>query len=583
MYGEFRFIEFRFSIRRKEMSEQGTGAPWADQARDKVAAEARPARAGGEIQTDVLIIGAGPTGLVLGCELARRGIRFLIADKDARPFTGSRGKGLQPRTQEILEDLGVLAEVRAHGGLYPPIRASQDGAVLFEGRMDPLSEPTPDVPYPNVWMLPQWRTGEILRARLAGLGGAVTFGTELESLRQDDDGVSAVLRHDSGEYVARTRYVVGADGGHSAVRRALGVGFLGETREEQRMIVADVRADGIGRDHWQVWTAAGPGPGEFLLALCPLAGTDTFQLTAPLAPGEPVPELTIAGLQAVVDGAAGQGLITLTDVSWASVYRANIRMAEQFAAGRVFLAGDAAHVHSPAGGQGLNTGIQDAYNLGWKLAAVLAGAPARLLDSYAAERLPVAARVLGISTELHDKAAGGEPDAHLRDNPELRQLNLGYRDSALSCERRAAPGSVRAGDRAPDAPGRDLTGRPARLFDLIHGGRITLLAFGPAAERVAADLTAAGPAAADAVRIVAVRDDLGPADVPALLDTDGHARRGYGIPAGADVLLVIRPDGYLGLAADASPAVAGPVAEYLAGLGAVVPAPVAPGAASSTR
>jgi 2-polyprenyl-6-methoxyphenol hydroxylase-like FAD-dependent oxidoreductase len=518
--------------------------------------------------TEVLIIGAGPTGLVLGCELARRGVRCLIAEKDAGPFTGSRGKGLQPRTQEIFEDLGVAPQVRAHGGLYPPIRANQGGRVVFEGRMDPLSDATPDVPYPNVWMLPQWRTGEILLGRLTELGGGVSYGAELLSLRQDDDGVTAVLRHHGAEQVVRTSYLVGADGGHSAVRRALGIGFLGETHDEQRMIVADVRATGIGRDHWQVWTAPGPQQGAFRLALCPLAGTDTFQLTAPLPVGAGVPDLTIDGLQRLVDDASGPGQAQITDLTWTSLYRANIRMAERFAEGRVFLAGDAAHVHPPAGGQGLNTGVQDAYNLGWKLAAVLGGAPARLLDSYASERLPVAADVLGITAELNDKAVKQEADAHRRDNPELRQLNLGYRGSELSRELRRAPGRVRAGDRAPDAPGQDEGGRALRLFDLIHGGRATLLAFGPAAEGLAVDLAAAAPHQLRAVAVDGQAGPAGPQAATAFADADGHARRGYDVPGEDDVLLVIRPDGYLGLALDAGPDVAGRAREYLAGLGA---------------
>jgi 2-polyprenyl-6-methoxyphenol hydroxylase-like FAD-dependent oxidoreductase len=537
------------------------GAGVRSQAVQRAVTEDRPAAR--DTETGVLIVGAGPTGLVLGCELARRGVRFLLVDRDVRPFTGSRGKGLQPRTLEIFEDLGILPQVGEHGGLYPPIRANQDGKVVFEGRMDPLAEPSPDVPYPNVWMLPQWRTGEILRRRLAELGGAMTFGTELTSLSQDDHGVTAVLRHSSGDCVVRARYLVGADGGHSAVRHALGVGFRGETRQEQRMLVADVRATGVGRDFWQVWTRPGPGPGEVLLALCPLAGTDTFQLTVPLAPGGPVPELTIAGLQDTVDGVAGPGLIEITDLTWTSLYRVNIRMADQFAVGRIFLAGDAAHVHSPAGGQGLNTGVQDACNLGWKLSAVVGGAPPALLGSYAAERLPVAARVLGISTELHDKAVDGEADAHRRDNPELRQLRLGYRDSELSRELRAAPGPVRAGDRAPDAPGRTHAGRPARLFDLIHGGQITLLAFGPKAGRLAADVAAVSRGA---VRAVSVQPDLSPSDAIVFVDDGAHARRGYGIEDG-DVLLVIRPDGYLGLALDSGPEAGGQVRDYLVRLG----------------
>jgi 2-polyprenyl-6-methoxyphenol hydroxylase-like FAD-dependent oxidoreductase len=489
-------------------------------------------------------------------------------EKDSTPFAGSRGKGLQPRTQEMLEDLGVMAEARRLGGLYPPIQAVQDGKVLFEGRADPLAEATPDVPYPNVWMLPQARTGDLLRGRFAELGGTIWYGAELVSLTQSASEVTAVVRDSDSdsERTVRARYLVGADGGHSAVRRALGIGFAGETREEQRAIVADVTANGVGREFWHTWMVAVGDQSVFGLAMCPLAGTDTFQLTAPAGGDLGVGQITQPFVQQLVDDVVGSGQITITSLTWASLYRTNIRMAERFRVGRAFLVGDAAHVHSPAGGQGLNTGIQDSCNLGWKLAAVLRGGPAALLDSYEAERLPVAADVLGISTALHDKAARQSQDAMRRDDPRLRQLNLGYPDSALSSERRAATGPVRAGDRAPDAPGHDGDGKTGRLFDLLHGGRITLLAFGPAAEQLAARLV--GPASCDRLRAVAVQ--VTPAaihGVASFTDTDGHARRGYGINADQEVLIVVRPDGYLGLALDAGPDAFDEVSAYLRQLG----------------
>jgi len=494
--------------------------------------------------TGVLIVGAGPAGLVLAVELARRGVRYRLVERDALPFAGARGKGLQPRTQELFEQLGVGERVRAHGGPYPAIRAYQGGQVVWEGRMDEPREPTPDVPYPNAWMLPQWRTGEILRERLAELGGTVGFGTALVSFSQDAGAVTAVLRHPDGtEERLRADYLVGADGGRSTVRRALGTGFAGETREEQRMVLADVRAEGVDREYWHTWPNSESGPSAFPLALCPLAGTDTFQLFQPLATDAEVPEITLPYLQQMLDHAAGPGRVRLTEVIWSSLFRANIRMAERFREGRVFLVGDAAHVHSPAGGQGLNTSVQDAWNLGWKLAAVASGAPAALLDSYQDERLPVAARVLGISTALHDKGFAGEEDAHRRDDPELHQLNLGYRDSALSRELRAAPGPVRAGDRAPDAPGTAPDGTPVRLFELFTGVQPVLLGFGPRAARLAAEL--AGPR----LRAVAVLDpgQPVPAGASGFADTDGHAARAY---QAGDALLLVRPDGYLGLATD---------------------------------
>ncbi len=521
--------------------------------------------------TPVLIIGAGPAGLMVGCELGRRGIASLIAEKDPLPPAGSRGKGLQPRTQEIFEDLGILAEVRALGGLYPPLQAHQQGKVVFEGRMDPLREATPDVPYPNVWMLPQWRTCDLLATRFAALGGDVRYSCELVSFRQDADGVTAVVRTGDGEQEVRAQYLVGADGGRSTVRGALAVEFDGETREQQRMIVADVRADGADRDYWHVWTGSAGGDAGFRLGLCPLAGTDMFQLTSPVAAGARAPELTIAALQQIADAAAGPGQIHLTGVGWTSLWRANIRLARQFRAGRAYLVGDAAHVHSPAGGQGLNTSIQDAYNLGWKLAAVLTGAPAALLDTYEAERLPIAAEVLGISTRLHDKAVRQDPGALKRDDPELRQLNLGYRESALSQESRSAPGSVIAGDRAPDAPGNDASGEPVRMFTFLGGGATTLVAFGPSSTATAAEWITQRPAAP--VRGVVVTPSLasaseartsGPAGMTIFADTTGAAREAYGIGTGEDALLAVRPDGYIGLAADADGVMADRLARYLA-------------------
>ncbi|MHA6758554.1 FAD-dependent monooxygenase [Streptacidiphilus sp. PAMC 29251] len=206
--------------------------------------------------TAVLIVGAGPAGLVLACELARRGVPHRLVERDERHFAGSRGKGIQPRTQEVFEDLGVIDRVRAFGGPYPPMRAYRGDEVVWEERIAELREPTPEVPYPNPWMLPQWRTGEILRERLAELGGAVELGTALLGLEQDADGVNALLAGpgpDGAERWVRADYVVGTDGGRSTVRRLLGVGFAGETREEERMLLADVRAEGIDREYWHIW------------------------------------------------------------------------------------------------------------------------------------------------------------------------------------------------------------------------------------------------------------------------------------------------------------------------------------------
>ncbi|MFB4306250.1 FAD-dependent monooxygenase [Actinomadura sp. GTD37] len=456
---------------------------------------------------DVLVIGAGPTGLSLAVDLARRGIRHRIIDPGGR--TGSRGKGLQPRTLEVFDDLGVIGAILAAGAPYPPIRAYSGTEVVWEGRMGEPKEPSAAVPYPNLLMVPQWRTEQILRERLEDLGGRVEQA-ELAAFTQDAEGVTATLADGT---TVRAAYLVGADGGRSIVRRTLGVPFAGETRDEERMLIGDVRTADLDRDHWHTWADMETLAVRF--GLCPLAGTDDFQFTAPL-PASEDPEPVLATYQKLLEEGTGRGDIALTDLTWSSVYRVNIRMAERFRDGRVLLAGDAAHVHSPAGGQGLNTGVQDAYNLGWKLAAVIAGAPASLLDTYEEERLPVAAAVLGISTRLYESAARGQADA-LKRGEETQQLLLAYPDSSLS-------GGALGGARAPDAVLHDGAGAPRRVHDLLRGPHFTVLAFGTGFEHPAARVVTIG--------------ERGEYRDP------GDAARAAYAPEGA-ALALIRPDGYI--------------------------------------
>ncbi|MFG2807279.1 FAD-dependent oxidoreductase [Streptomyces massasporeus] len=462
--------------------------------------------------TDVLVVGAGPTGLALGIDLARRGVAALVVERAQTLFPGSRGKGIQPRTMEVFDDLGVLDAIRAAGGTYPVGMIWQDGKRAGEHRMFDGAEPTEDAPYNEPWMVPQWRTQQVLRARLEELGGEVAFGREVVALTQDEAGVRAEFA--SGETVT-ARYAVAADGGRSTVRGLLGIGMAGETVDPHPTLVADVRISGLDRDNWHVFP---PGEGDGFLAICPLAGTEDFQLVAQFPEGT-APDLSLEGIRKVVAARSHLAPESVTELRWASDFRPRAALADRFRSGRVFLAGDAAHVHSPAGGQGLNTSVQDAYNLGWKLGAVLRdGADAALLDSYEEERRPVAAEMLGLSTRVHR----GET----RRGEATRQLGLGYRESELTRETRTDPGAPRAGDRAPDG-----TVAGVRLFDAFRGPHWTLLALGDAQ---APDLGA---------RIPVVR---------------GPAPRAYG-PG----LYLVRPDGYVGWAGDT----AAGLPEYLARFG----------------
>jgi 2-polyprenyl-6-methoxyphenol hydroxylase-like FAD-dependent oxidoreductase len=498
-------------------------------------------------EQDVLVVGAGPTGLMAASQLARWGVRVRVVDAAANPSSGSRGKGLQPRTLEILDGLGVSGRLIATGRFRLPIRRHGADGTHQDVDPHPGVEPTPDSPYARTLVIPQWRVEETLRELLTGHGVEVEWGTEVVGLAQSPEGVSVELA--DGSRIAAS-YVIGCDGGSSAVRELLGVSFLGETDEDVRMLLGDVVLDGLDRDHWHMFLGA---TGR-MLALCPLPATDTFQFQAPLLPGDPV-EPSLEAFQAVVDEAVGTGRVRLRGASWLSRWRLNVRMVDRYRVGRVFLAGDAAHVHSPAGGQGMNTGIQDAANLGWKLAHVLAGADPALLDSYEAERLPVDAGVLGLSSRLLGVPIGSRGEA----GKETLQLGLSYRGGplapvtfegavaagaggpAVGSVAGAAAGPV-AGDRAPDAPCVTVAGRPVRLFDLLRGPHWTLLGFDVRPEQPA------GP-----VRVVGIGTDV--------LDNGGHAARAYAASAGE--LVLIRPDGYLGIRTGAAAA----VADYLSKLG----------------
>jgi 2-polyprenyl-6-methoxyphenol hydroxylase-like FAD-dependent oxidoreductase len=439
--------------------------------------------------TDVLVVGAGPTGLTLACDLARRGVDVRIIDKNPSFPTGSRGKGLSPRSLEVLDDLGVIDETLASGVTHLPHRKYRGAQVISE--IDPSAgvSPTSEIPYPVGLLIPQWRVEQILRSRLADFGVSVELGVELTDLDQD-----------------WARYVVGCDGGHSTVRKLLGVTLRGETPDIQLSAVGDVEVEGLGRDAWHQWFAGTSG-----IMLCPLPGTSAFQVQASFS-GD-LREPTLESFQETFDRVAGVPGVRLHDLAWRSLYRVQVRMVDQLREGRVFLAGDAAHVHPIAGGLGMNTGIQDAYNLGWKLGLVVRGQAADgLLETYAQERLPIASRLLSITSEVLDlvldaikREGGGLDSGAVHD---LSQLTLKYPWSRLSRQLATRPDSPQAGDRMPDGKAGDQ-----RLFDLFRGPRFTLL----------------GPPI-----VKAETSDLVKAHVI----------------EGSDTLTLVRPDGYIGLIAE---------------------------------
>jgi 2-polyprenyl-6-methoxyphenol hydroxylase-like FAD-dependent oxidoreductase len=473
----------------------------------------------GHSAADVLICGAGAAGLTLAIDLARRGVSFRLIDRLARPFPGSRGKGIQPRTQEIFEDLGILDRIVAAGGVYPPVRNYRADGGWSE--MDPgeRTGPTPAEPYHIPLMIPQFLTERIMRERLAELGCRVEFGRKLIAFEQDAHGVTARLAGTDGEETVRVRHLVGADGGRSFVRQTLGIGFPGKTLG-MRAMVADVVLTGLDRSAWHRFNA---DDRQRMIMACPLAGTDLFQLQAPVPPEGGI-DLSPSGLERMIVERTGRDDVRVHAVGWASAYEMNARLAERYRAGRVLIAGDAAHVHPPTGGQGLNTSVQDAYNLGWKLAAAIGGAGDDLLDTYELERRPVAEAMLGLSTRLLDAGKRGE----MVRGREVQQLDIGYPDSPLNLEMPARKQGLRAGDRAPDAPFKGAAGQTSRLFHLFKGPHWTLLVHDGGRNPVT-------PRAGLHIHHVGPRGDV--------IDAWNHIDDAYGLKPGDCAL--VRPDGHV--------------------------------------
>lgn len=337
-------------------------------------------------ERDVVVVGAGPTGLMLAAELLRHGVRPLVVDRSPAPSPLSRAIVVHARTLEVLEQSGLARTLVARGQELRRIRMWSNGKVLVDLGFGDL--PTA---FPFVLCVPQADTEQVLAAHVEAAGGEVLRGVELVSFTADDDGVDVVLSTGT----VRARWLVGCDGAHSAVRHGLGLAFVGKAYT-QRLVLGDVRWDAdLPRDVLTTFL------GREFLGCFPLPD-GRWRFIAVRDPDDDGEEATLEGLQALVDTRTHVGG-RLSDPTWVAPFRIHSRQVERYRVGRVLLAGDAAHIHSPVGGQGMNTGIQDAHNLGWKLALVLAGAPEALLDSYEAERHPVAALVLkatGRATDL---------------------------------------------------------------------------------------------------------------------------------------------------------------------------------------
>src|SRR5580692_4606261 len=412
-------------------------------------------------QTEVLIVGAGPTGLVLALWLTKLGVKVRIIDKTAEPGTTSRALAVQARTLELYRQLDLTDSVIAKGHQVPAVNLWVKGERAARLAFEKVG--TGLTPYPFLHIFPQDQHERLLIERLESLGVAVERRTELIRFSEQENGVIARLRgSDDAEQDCEATYIAGCDGARSIVRDTIGTGFPGGAYR-QVFYVADVEAEGPAVDgelHVDLDEA------DFL-AVFPLAGTGRARLIGTVR-DERADHAETLKFTDVSDRAINHLKVEIANVNWFSTYHVHHRVSDHFRSGRAFLLGDAAHIHSPAGGQGMNTGIGDAINLAWKLAAVLHGrADASLLDSYEPERIAFARRLVATTDQAFTAVTSPGATARLMrlhivpilfplitKLSSLRRLMfrtisqtaVNYRGSSLS-EGRA--GTVHGGDRLP--------------------------------------------------------------------------------------------------------------------------------------
>ncbi|MEI8258350.1 MAG: FAD-dependent monooxygenase, partial [Deltaproteobacteria bacterium] len=513
----------------------------------------------------------------LACALARHGVACRVVEQGAAPSRLSRASGVHARTLEVLEALGCAEDLIARGRrLY--------GTNVYAGaeRLVHVSFDDLDSPYPFVLMVPQHDTEMVLEARARALGVRIDRGVRLDAFTQDALGADVVLAGVDGTHEsARVGWLVGCDGAESAVRKALGVGFAGDASEEH-FALADVHIDwNVPSDEGHVYFAP-----DGMLAAFPMPGEDRWRLMAANVEDE-----LDAGAFAALLESRSLHAATVSDPTWTTTFSVQRRLATSYRVGRAFVAGDAAHIHSPIGGQGMNTGIQDAFNLAWKLALVVRGEGRRgLLDSYELERRPIAALTIegtdlatrvvtlrsALAREIRDLAAmyltsleavqsrmvatAAETAVHYRGSPIVDEFRTSVARSRFLADRSTERPSMAdwvefseapaPGERARDA----LLATGERLFEYVHGPHHMLLLFDGAAA------TAEGyrgfVAIARAVRMrcgerVMIRMVVPSAERPAALPDDGTVwldpggalHRRYG--AGSECLFLFRPDGYV--------------------------------------
>lgn len=439
-------------------------------------------------ETDVLIVGAGPTGLALACQLVRYGVDFAILDKKETTTPYSKAIGVQARTLEIYEQIGLADKLIQLGQVAEKVRMFAGGKVRGEAEFKDLGAGLS--PYPYVLIVEQGLHEKLLYDHIKAGGKDVRWQAELASFEQNESGLTASVKGADGTTeTVNAKYLIACDGAKSVVRHSLGLEFAGSTFERM-FYVADVRLDWeFGEDALQVFLMK-----NSLLAFFPMKGDHRYRIvgTFPEEFSKDEGDILYSEIEERIKADTELENFDISDVNWFATYKVHTRHVDKFSVGRVFLAGDAAHIHSPAGAQGMNTGIQDGYNLAWKLAFVLKGkASIELLNTYNEERLPNAEQLTKTTDRFFGLVADPAPvlaftriyifpyiaqflfslDAFKRFVfPRVSQIQINYEDDSLS--RETGSFAVHAGDRMPWF---EVEG--ASIYDRLREPRFHLIVF----------------------------------------------------------------------------------------------------------